>query len=693
MQHAAATPELEPWLRSAVPPSGRAEKVRAALYALALLWINAYVCRDMFFGSTARMGSMHGFWTALATRAGSSWFQATWWPYWDNGIPFESTYPPLVPALAAAISALRGVTPAIGFHSVTGLFYILGPCTLFLMAWRLTRAPGYSFLAGLAYSLTSVTQILVPDTDFMWGKVLDARRLYVVAVWDDTPHMAALTFLPLAILFLARSLETRRAVYYAGAALCIGLAALASAFGPVMVALAAACLVFVQPRRDRPGGALLVAGIGAWGWAIAAPFLSPSLMRAIREASAASDGEGWTLGSVTAVAVVIFVWAVFWQLLRRWTDDWRLRFFVLLAWLTSSIPLIQLALHRHFLPQPNRYKFEMEMALCLAVVFSLRPWLDRMPPSVRRSLLLVALAMGAEQTVEFRKLEKKFSFPQDVTGTVEYRGAAWARKSFPNIRFFLPGSMAQWGNTYTDIQQFTGSSFSMATNQVQQRADTAIGFGAANVQEDVHLTLTWLKAYGVGVVAISGKESGEYWRPFTHPEKFDGVLPALWKESGVTMYRVPLREFGLAHMVPEGAVVRGAPKAPDDIAEVEKYVAALDDAALAGTQFQWEGRNRIRIRTMAAPGQALSVQVSYHPGWHATMAGQRRELRKDGLGLMWLRPDVAGACEVVLDYDGGWELRICRWLSWLALAGAAACLVGRQKKRRIWPPMNADERR
>ena len=66
-----------------------------------------------------------------------------------------------------------------------------------------------------------MTQILVPDADFMWGKVLDARRLYVVAVWDDTPHMAALAFLPLAILFLARSLETRRAVYYAGAALCI----------------------------------------------------------------------------------------------------------------------------------------------------------------------------------------------------------------------------------------------------------------------------------------------------------------------------------------------------------------------------------------------------------------------------------------------------------------------------------------
>ena len=80
------------------------------------------------------------------------------------------------------------------------------------------------------------------------------------------------------------------------------------------------------------------------------------------------------LGSITAMAVVILGWAVLWQLLRSRTKDWRVQFFVLFAWLTSSIPLIQLALHRHFLPQPNRYKFEMEMAVCLAVVFGLRPW-------------------------------------------------------------------------------------------------------------------------------------------------------------------------------------------------------------------------------------------------------------------------------------------------------------------------------
>jgi hypothetical protein len=663
--------------------TSRGEAVRASLYALALLWMNAYICRDMFFGSTAYMGSMHGFWTALAARGGSSWFHATWWPFWEMGIPFEWTYPPLVPALAAAISSWRGVAPAVGFHSVTGLFYILPPLTLFFAAWRLMRAPGYSFLAALFYSLTSVTQLLAPDAAFAPLSALTPRRLFVVAVWDDTPHLAALAFLPLAILFLARSIETRRVGYYAAAAVSIASAALASAFGPVMIVMAAACLLFVLRRERLGGNLLLIAAIGAYGWAIAAPFLSPSLMRAIREASAESQGEGWSLGSLTALALVILGWTVLSHFVRRWTPDWRLQFIALFAWLASSIPLLQLVFHRHFLPQPNRYKLEMEMALALAIVFGLRAWTDRLPRPVRGALLLVALAFAAEQVADFRQQEKKFTFPQPVTDKVEYRAAVWAQQTYPKIRFFLPGSMAQWANTFTDLQQFTGESFSMATNQVQQRADTAIGFGVDDVRQDAKLTLTWLKAYGVGAIAISGKNSQEYWKAFGHPEKFDGVLPVLWSEGGVNIYRVPLREFTLAHIVPENALVAHEPKAPDDVREVERYVSALDDPALPGTAFDWEGRNRIRIRTTAAPGQAISIQVTYHPGWRASIGGRARDLHPDGLGLMWLRPGVTGPCEIVLDYDGGWELRLCRWLSWAAIAGLLAlALAARSGLRR-----------
>jgi hypothetical protein len=309
------------------------------------------------------------------------------------------------------------------------------------------------------------------------------------------------------------------------------------------------------------------------------------------------------------------------------------------------------------------------------VVFAARPLWNRLPLAVQRAAAIFLLALAAEQVAEFRKSEKKFTFPVDITGTVEYKAAAWAQAALPNIRLFLPGSIAQWANQFTDLQQLTGESFTMAINQVQQRAGFAIGFGTADLQQEQRITLAWLKAYGVGAIAISGKDSKEYWHGFTHPEKFEGVLPALWSDGGVTIYRVPLREFTLAHTVPESAIVRQTPRDPEDTREVERFAAALDDPALPGTSFDWEGRNRVRIRTTMASGNVLTVQQNYHSGWHASVAGKSQPVFKDGLGLMWLRPACTGPCEIVLDYDGGWEIRICRWLSWLALAALVVQFV------------------
>jgi hypothetical protein len=658
--------------------SSRGDLLRAALYVLILLWINTYIARDLFFGESSHMGSMHGFWTAIAARAGGSWFSATWWPFWEMGIPFEYTYPPLVPGLAAAIAALRGVSPGMGYQSVTGLCYILGPLTLFVAGWRLMRAPGISFVAALVYSLTSITQLVLPDSSFALKNIWDNRRLFVMTVWDDTPHVAALMLLPLVILVLARSIETRRRVYYAAAALCIAGAALASAFGPVMVALAAVCLLATLRIESLGSNALMVAGIGFWGWAIAAPFLSPSLMAAIRDANAASEGEGWRLGSWSALAFTVLGWSLLHHYLPRWTTDWRMRFLAAFAWIATSIPLAQLWLGEHILPQPGRYKFEMELILCLLLVFAVAPWWERMPRGIRYAGLFFLATLAATQVKDYRQAEKKFTFPRDLKGTIEYRVATWAQQNYPKLRFFMPGSVAQWTNTFTDIQQFTGESFTMAVNQVQQRADTAIAFGTANLDDERRITLAWLKAYGVGLIAVSGKESEEYWKGFTHPEKFEGVLPALWSGGGVTVYRVPLREFTLAHLVPQSAIVRHVPREPDDTTEVERFAAALDDPSLPGTSFDWEGRNRIRIRTTAMPGKAVTIQETYHPGWHASVGAKAVPLFKDGLGMMWLRPPGEGSCEIVLNYDGGWELRVCRWLSWMGLAAALVVLLRRR---------------
>src|SRR5262245_15250369 len=261
----------------------------AAFYMLILIWINAYICRELFFQEAAHMNSMQGFWTGLARLGPGSWFRPMWWPFWDCGIPFEFTYAPLVPGLTAACAAARGVPHTVAFQSISAFFYCLLPATVFLMAWQLTRAPGFSFLASLFYSLAAPIQWIVPDDRFSFIRFWDARRFYLSAVWDETPHFAALTFLPLVILCLSLSIQKRRLTYYAASAVSIALAALASAFGPIMIAMSALCLLSVLRREDYRSNIAITAAIGAFAYALSAPYVSPSILLAMRDSSVSSE--------------------------------------------------------------------------------------------------------------------------------------------------------------------------------------------------------------------------------------------------------------------------------------------------------------------------------------------------------------------------------------------------------------------
>jgi hypothetical protein len=647
---------------------GRRELLQAAAYGIALFCINLYVSHDLLVVPTAPMNSMHGFWEALARWADGSWFQPAWWPYWDCGIPFEFTYAPVVPALTALVAAVRHAPYNLAFQWVTVFAYCLVPLTLFLMAWLLTRSPGYSFLAGLFYSLTGPTRILAPDDIFLFRTFWDARRLYLMVAWDETPHVLGLAFLPLTILFLSLSIRKRRLVYYALASVSIAAATLTTTFGPVTAVMAAFCLLFVLRREDYKQNILITVCIGAYAYALSARFLPPTLLHAIRVASGRGE-EGWSIGSFTALALLVLGWVLLWRYLPRWTSDWRLQFFVLFAYLTSAPPLLATFLNRHLLPQPNRYKLEMELALALLAVFGLRYWIDRVPRSIKAALLFLYLALAGEQIVSIRKYTRVIDQPAKLEDTIEYRAAQWAGQNLGGTRIFMPGSIAQWTNTFTQVQQFSGASWSMAYNPVQQRGYDAVNNGGGTAEEDARTSVAWLKAYGVGAVCIPGPKSPEFWKGYAHPAKFDGVLPELWRADDTTIYRVPQRTASLAHVIPESAVVSSEPRHPADLAGIERYVAALDNPSFPPAEFHWEGRNRIRVHTNAQPGQVISLQISYHPGWHVTAGNRHPELRKDGLGLIWFRPECNGPCESQLDYDGGWELRLCRWISYAALLG------------------------
>jgi hypothetical protein len=546
------------------------------------------------------------------------------------------------------------------------------------MAWRFTRAPGWAFLAALFYSLTSPSVLLVPDGSFSGTAFWGARRLFLMTVWDDTPHMTALALLPLCILFLAASLEKRRLRYYIPTVLLIALMAAASEFGPIEVMMAALCLLCVFRSEEWRRNLATTAALGAFAYVLIAPFLSPSMIRAIGAASGDGREPGLTVGSFSAAAIVAVGWVALMQYLPRWTKDWRLQFFALFAYLTGSVPILAAWLHRQFLPQPARYKSEMELALSLLFAFGLRHWFTRLRRPLQVAIAVLVLGLAAEQVAGYRQYAKGIMQPADVTATIEWRTAQWAAQNLTGTRVFMAGSIAQWTNTFTEVAQFSGASWSKAINPVQQRASAAIYNGGPTPDVDARVSLAWLKAFGVGAIAVSGPASQEFWKPFTHPAKF-ADLPVLWREDDVTIYRVPQRTPSLAHVVPFAAILR---QDPSDISVVQKYVVALDDSSLPAAEMRWNGSNHIDVKTTAGPGQAISLQINYFPGWHARAGGRSLPLHRDGLGLMWFDPQCNGPCEVQLDYDGGWQLRLCHWASLAAFATLLVLPLGVMLRRR-----------
>jgi hypothetical protein len=649
------------------------------LCLIVLAWVNVYICRDMFFTEyTGYSNSMHGVWIAMA-RLGppDHWIQPTWWPFWYGGMPYEYTYAPLIPGLTAAFAKVAGCSAARAYHTVSGIFHCLAPVVLFVVAWRMTRSPGYSFAAALAYSLAAPTELLLPDGAFRWTNFWNARRLYLNVVWDEMPHQASISFALLAALFLSLSFRARRRIFYLFAGIFMAAAVLSNAFGGILILLLTFCLAFALETDKIRAHLALALGIGAVAYLVISPWFPPSLVETIRHNAQRFDG-GWTIASLTALLAVIVGWLWLWRALHRWTRDWALRFFVLLAYATSCIPLLAAYADRHFIPQPGRYKVEMELALVLLMVFAARPAVQRLDRKVQVALALLLLSLAAEQVIGHRRYAKQIIRGVNISETIEYRAARWVEEHFQGQRVMLPGSIGQWLNAFVETPNFSGGSFPTAPNWTQQVAFTEVYAG-----ESGEASIAWLQAFGVQAVAVTGPNSPEFWKPYAHPRKFEGLLPVLWRQDDVTVYRLPQRSASLAHVVPRSAVVQRGRRDSPDLAGLRDYLAALESPDLPLAETRWDGWNRAIVRAPVQKDQVVSVQMNYHAGWQARANGHAVPIIRDGLGFLCIQPDCDGPCTMELAYDGGWEYKLCYTFSAFTLLGLLATAVIDLRTRRL----------
>jgi hypothetical protein len=220
----------------------------------------------------------------------------------------------------------------------------------------------------------------------------------------------------------------------------------------------------------------------------------------------------------------------------------------------------------------------------------------------------------------------------------------------------LPGSSAYWLTAFSDTPEL-GGGFE------QGRIDEVLGPASSWIYNGTgEQAVLWLKALGVQAVAVSGPGSTEAYRDFADPRKFEGVLEPLWRDGGDVLYRVGKRA-SLARVVPRTELVARTPGSESDVEPLRRYVAALEDASMPEARVTWANAHSGRIETDLGVGQAVSVQMAWHRGWRASEEGTSIAIERDALGMMTIFPRGSGKVAIDLEYDGGVEMRIAKWVS------------------------------
>jgi len=563
---------------------------------------------------------------------------------------------------------------------------------LYLTSWKISGAAGYSFAAAVACSLLSPILLIAPDAGtFHFSSFWYPERLMLVFQWDDLPHLASITLLPLAVWFLWRALSGRRWLDFAITGFIMAAMMLVSMFGLVLIALTVVTIPLAMDawtNRDaaaRVANFVRAAATAVSAYIVVCPWITPSLLLKVR-ADSIWDGEAAST-SVTLISlgIVALVSAGIYAIASRRAGNWGFRWLVLFGCILLLITFLDRHANLHFLPQPKRYRIEADLAVIWIAVFSLRPLIERIPARVRVLLVLPLLYYAEGQIVSYRRYAKALLRPVDTAQSIEYRTAKWIESNLPGQRVMMAGSIGQWAEVFARVPQLDAQQYPTAPNFSQQVAVYIIDSGQNAGRRDPAVSILWLKAFGVRAIAVSGPQSPEYWHLVADPRKFEGVFPVLWRERDTTIYLVSDGPFSLAHVVRPDDLVRHTPINGLDVGEIRRYVAALEETAPAPATLNWDGDNKAVIQARLQPGQVVSAQITYSPGWHAQVNGALRNIRPDGIGLMAIDPGCTGECRIVLDYDGGAELRACR----IASAGFLALLLIAVARRFYkWPESN-----
>ncbi len=645
-------------------------KLSALLCLAALFALNLWILSRLFHTEyTPFMGSIEGAYIGISRWLQMNWTHPGWFPLWYGGIPAENTYPPLLHFLVAVASGVTGMTVVHAHHAVTALFYCLGPLALFWLVLRLTESQWKAFIAGWIYTILSPCAFLLHNVRVDLQSVWGARKLQALIFYGEGPHVTAITLLIVALAAVHAALEHEPDWRMALAVVASAAVAMTNWLGGMALICGALALVFA--RREARWGRLC--SIGILAYALASPWIPPTDIAAVqRNSQLVGDfpmGGGRYFFLALWLAAAYGVAAV----MKKYSAPYASRFAAVFCFLMAIPPLGYDHYKVYFLPQPDRYHLEMDIAI--AILAGILLGSKRLASRHMWSAGFVALALvglTAVQAPRWRHAVRDLLPGFDITKTVERAEALFMASHYPGQRVNMVGSTRFWFNAFADNPQLGGGFDQGRSNP----AIASVTFAIPYVKGNGHDTVALLKAYGVRAIGVGGPNSRDAYRDYADPGKFAGVVPEVWRDGDDAIYEIP-GTGSLAHLVKKDDLVSTSPV---DWPAVNRYATALD-AADERTKIRWDSPNRAAIAVQIKKPEVVSVQMNWDPGWQASVNGKAFATGKDALGLLVLDPPCQGSCTIDLEFTGGLQRKIVDILSFFSL-GICAYLTLRSIRPR-----------
>ena len=634
------------------------------LLAAALVWP---LFRAEYLGNWE---TQEGRYVADARFLAEHWPHPRWQPLWYGGTRFDYIFPPFLRYGTAALSRWLSSSPARAYHGFTAWFYCVGIAAIYVFIRAGSGSRGFAWLGAAVVAVVSPASLFLSQARADELGMAPAR-LSALVRFGEGPHLTGLALLPLALaaawLALRRS-QPRLTVTAAVLGALVGSTDLYAGLSLMLLLAILSWALWITHQDNRIG--LRAVWIASLAYGLMAFWLTPSYVAQAWRNFSVLHGNLWSPWIALALAN-LFVWGS--ARVARGRRDLAYLVFVLGASLFLSLCVYGGAhLNCRLVGDPWNWDADCRLALTLLAVEMLRRMWNG--SKVLRAAVVVALLVAAAAGRHYLAHPwniYRYHPAHDFRERVEYQIPEWMARNWPEARAFVTGSVRFWYNTWRD-----GAQMGELPEQGMSNPVLAPALWRILQDEGAELPVLWMQCLGVDAVVVPEEHSLSFYRDFTNPGKFAGVLPVSYNNrKGDVIYRVPRRFPGLARVVDAGEVRSLRPVRDSlDADSLRAYVRALENGPESEARTWWESNEVLRIRARIRDGEAIVVQATYDPSWRAWSEGRSLPVRRDVMGQMLIEAPP-GEHDIRLVFGLPLEYAVGRTLSLLCLGLALVLLI------------------